>query len=195
MTTPSPTRDVLSRATPSKKLSRDELEKAVERLSRAPTPSVVLEPIPQVINHPKLTAEQLAESAARMCNGAVEAKHQSVAALEQRFLVDKRPKSVMSYEERDASVARLYNGSVKAAETKLEALKKQYLHKGVVAPKDKTMVDHSIQHLFYEEKERNAQRRKSLHEKYVAPTGPKVKKIDPASVAKLVERLGTVAGK
>lgn len=175
--------------TPQKKLSPEEMEKAMERLTRPPTRNAQLEPLPLKPVKP-LTTGEIEESANRLCNGALEHKARTQEALLER-IAPKRPSSVMSTEERDTSVQRLYYGTVRTNKEKLDKLQKKYLHKGVVAPKDSEKVQHSIQQLFYADQERTKSRREKLIDKYVTPTGPPRHTISKERLAAMLDRLGT----
>mmetsp|Transcript_199 Transcript_199/g.780 ORF Transcript_199/g.780 Transcript_199/m.780 type:complete len:200 (-) Transcript_199:111-710(-) len=183
-------------ATPlSRKLTKEELEKAVERLSRPATPAREPEPLPLLKPHLKLSADEQEETAQRLCNGAVERKQHTIAQLEERFLTDSRPKSVMSSDERDASVQRLYYGAVRTNQAKLKELKDKLLHPRLPKTEDaKAKADHSVQSLYYEEQKRRAERESKLRERYVACTGPRRVKVSADRIAKMVERLGTAGG-
>jgi hypothetical protein len=174
-----------------KRLSKEELDKAVERLARPHTPAREPEPLPQLKPPVKLSKSDLMDSAVRLCNQAVEHKARSVAALEERLLMDPRPKSSLSHDELDASVQRLYVGAVRAAQQKHEALRSKLLFIPPPKDADKAKVDHSIQSLYYQQKERDAERRKKLLAKYVEPTGPKHGRISGEQISRMVERLGT----
>jgi hypothetical protein len=174
-----------------KTISADALDKAVERLSRQVNREGKLEPL-TLKEVPKLTTAELDDSAVRLCNASVERKAKKVAELENKFLVDKRPHSVMSMDETSSSVSRLYYGSVKVKQDNRRKLQDKYLAKGVLPDVSKEKVDSSIQHLFYEEKTRRDESRVKLNARYVLSTGPKVGKMrDKAQEAAMLERLFT----
>jgi hypothetical protein len=183
-------------ATPTtRRLTKEEMAKAVDRLSRPHTPAREPEPLPRLKPPLRMSVQEVGDSAQRLCNGAVEHKTRSVEALEHRYLVDTRPKSVLSFEERDASIQRLYYGAVRSASAKHEELRRKLLHPQLPRVQDKEKVDHSVQSLFYGQREREEKRRNELHERYVANTGHRHGRIDAATVDALVSRLGAVAAK
>lgn len=165
----------------------------MERLTRPPTPARDPEPLPQ---RPvsRLSQDALAESAARLCNGAMDRRKLTIEQLESRFLVDPRPKTSMTSEERDASLQRLYYGAMKTSQTKQEQLRAKLLHQRITNP-DKEKADHSIESLYTKQKERDAERQRKLYAKYVDSTGPRRVRVPQDTIAQMVSRLGTVEKK
>ena len=175
-----------------RKVTAEEISKAVERLSRAHTPNVQLEPLP-LKEVPKLPPSKLEESATRLCNHTVEMKKKSMERLNEKFLVDKRPHTVMSTEETQNSVSRLFYTTIQTMEQKRAKLKSKYLAPGAPVVKDNAKVEHAVAHLYTEEKERAAARQATLFERYVKTTEPKMLKVtSEAQIKAIVDRLGAV---
>jgi hypothetical protein len=187
--TPNPYRPA-SECSPSRRMTPEQIDAAVERLSRAKTPSTTLPPLipPHIVS-----SGELEHSVQRLYNQSVTDLQNKQHALEKKFLVDKRPHKQMSLEDTADSVNRLYTASVKSKTDKIAALRKKFLI-NYEKPHDEKAAEkcaHSVQHLFIEEKQRSEERKKELLNKYVVPTGPKVAKRSQSEIAAAVARLTT----
>ena len=184
-----PTATTPARApSPVNRLSPAAVQQAVDRLSRprptSPDPGPLLPPRP-------MSRSDIDVSVQRLYTQALNDKKNKMDRLERTLLVDRRPHKSMTVEDAQDSVGRLYYASVKRKQDKTLSLSKKYIYNfdKSVDPEARTKAEHSVKHLYEEEKERKAAREARLRQRYIEGTGPRAPRRSQSQIEEAVGRL------
>ena len=182
-------------ATPSKKLTADEMQKSALRLSTRPQRPLVLKEL--VATTKFASHDQESSSVGRMYDNAVKRKKAREEELEKKF--GQRPnedkEKVLGSGEVDDMVARVYSRSVIVQDETRKKLMQQYAKPCARDVKmDSAQLQTLTDRLYREARCKTAESQSRLFEKYVVSKDPKVAKRTKAETAEAMGRLTVKKG-
>lgn len=173
-----------------KRLTEEELEKHIARLTAPPRPVEVRDPFP-VCPTVHLSQAEVDKMTERLYTESLQQREANRNELEKRLHQEtKNPHDgSLTTGELQGSVDRLYAQSVERKKESLAQAKQRYDQ----PPKDvkKVPLNEFVQHMYYDRREAKKKTEEKLYQKYIVSTELHCGKISPGQLAESANRLST----
>lgn len=176
-----------------RRLSPEELEKQIARLTAPSQPVEIRDPFP-VCPAPKLPASEIDKITERLYTQSLQKKAASVAELEQQtYRRSSRPPRAMTSTEQDEAVHRLYDEGRQRQQSSLEESRRRYLFHSPDEGREKQIpLKDFTQRMYYDRLKDKADTEKRLYDKYIATTEIRTAVISRAEADEAAARLSSV---
>ncbi|EPY32760.1 hypothetical protein STCU_02677 [Strigomonas culicis] len=171
------------------RISKEELEKQILRLTRRPEPAAAPPANPQCATR-TMTKDELEKMKERLYTQSMQLKEQKRKQMEEEQTREQlKATATVSSDELKGIVGRVYTEALARKAANLEEGKKQYLFH---PPESKKIPLKAFVHHMYDEGiEKGKEREKKLYDKYLAPTEIHTGTISPIQAAESAARLST----
>ncbi|KAG5489999.1 hypothetical protein JKF63_00118 [Porcisia hertigi] len=179
---------------PEKRLTPEELERHVERLTMPRRELEIHDPF-EVCPTKRISAEALVKMTDRLYTQSLQHKQERLAAADQAaygaFTQSAgRGAAALTPEDQEQSVKRLYNETLERKQANMEQLRQQHLFHSTTEGK-KVALKTFVQHMYYDRLEAKKKTEKRLYDTYLAPTEINTGTISRAQADEASNRLCT----
>lgn len=173
-----------------KRLTQEELDKQIARLTAPPRPVEIRDPFP-VCPTVVLSQGEVDKMTERLYSQALERKKANEQELQARFGPDaqRARRKSLTTDEMQHSVDRLYSESLEKKKRSLEETKQRY---EVKRKEDKKVpLDVLVQDVYYKRLEAQRKTEEELYQKYIVTTEIRSARIPKSRIAESADRLST----
>ena len=175
---------------PSRKMTREEIEKTSQRLVQRPPPPELKDPIqlsPRIVRE----KEQIDKAVERLYTVAIEQKKRKMEESETALHTKDVAKPVLrTAEEIEDGVSRLYTQSIDSMKMSREKSIQRYQHK-LASHSPRMTLEESTKRLYTDSLQRQRETKSELIEKYITATSVKSRKLSADEVKASADRLSS----